>query len=63
MEPTKQQLRNRLDKLKLRLEEEDNLSMDVKFDILDEILDVERKLGLRKVNREDSDFECFGCGS
>jgi hypothetical protein len=37
--------------------------MDVKFDILDEILDVERKLGLRKVNREDSDFECFGCGS
>lgn len=62
-QPNKQNLEDKLSNLKKVLEESESLSMFERFEILDEILEVEDQLGISRRSKGDSNFECFGCGS
>ena len=57
------QTKARLRQLNERLEDDEDLDLNTKMEILDEILEIQDELGISKRVQEDSSFECFGCGS
>jgi hypothetical protein len=62
-QPSNQNLKDNLENLKKVLEGSESLSMLERFEILDEILELEDQLGISRKFKGDSNFECFGCGS
>lgn len=48
--------------LRKRLSEED-MTLNERLEILDKIEELEEEKGNIRPKPEDSDFECFGCGS
>ena len=62
-QPNQQELQDKISRLKLQLEESEGMGMLERFEILDEILELEEQLGISRRAKGDSQFECFGCGS
>ena len=54
-------MNERLEELKSRLK--GSVTFMEELEIRDEILEIEKELGIAKTNDNGSSFECFGCGS
>lgn len=56
-------LKEQLYSLEARKASSQGLSLEERMDLEDQLFEVRQQLGLIKVDRESSMFECVGCGS